>query len=90
MPRARAAAAPVAPRDEDFEDMSQTDEDRQALGVSRSSSIPAPMDDVRATREPLKRTSEQARAAGIQVYDPFPSEPHDDEDAMAQGPGEEA
>ena len=70
--------------------MSHSDEERQALGVSRSSSVPTPMDDVRATRNPLERTSEQALAAGIQVYDPFPSEPHDDEDDAAQGAGEEA
>ncbi len=70
--------------------MSHSDEERQALGVSRSSSVPAPMDNVRATRNPLRQTSEQARVAGIQVYDPFPSEPHDDEDNAAPGAGEEA
>ena len=73
--------------------MSHSEEERQALGVSRSSSVPAPMDDIRATRNPIKRTSKQARDAGIQVYDPFPCEPHDDEDdedSPASSAGEES
>ena len=70
--------------------MSHSDQDRRTLGVSQSSSVPEQLENTRATRNPVARTSPQARTAGVQVYDPFPSEPHDDEENVASAAGEES